>query len=121
MFGFPWRLGSLETKSFRKKFGDVRLLRPVRALKKYCRVGSELEDHLPAGSAGRAGNAVIIGDGYGSNFNLRPEFCHGGKDRGPLRAITHAIGSIFDVTAGEHFSIREQDRRTDVKVRVGRV
>jgi hypothetical protein len=64
-------MGSLETKSFRKKFRDVRLLGTAGTLEKYSRVWSEFIDHLAASPTWGTGHAMIVGYRDGPNLNLR--------------------------------------------------
>src|ERR1700722_8605688 len=106
MFGEQTLLDSLEAESFRKQLRDVGLLWSGGPLEKDGRVGTELVDHLAAGAARGAGDAVIIGDGDGTNLDLRAQCGHCGKNRSALGAVRHAIRSIFHVAAGKDFSTR---------------
>lgn len=96
----------------------MRLLGAVGALEKDGRVWPELIDHLAARSAGRAGDAVIVGNGHGLNLNLGAELRNRSENCGPLGAVGHAVGRVLYIATGEHFAIRQQDRRTHVKVRI---
>src|ERR1700680_1853900 len=111
--------GSLETESFRKKFGDVRLLRSGSALKKDSRVGAELIYHLSARTARRTRYPMIVSDGYSLNFNLGARLGDRGEDCGSFRAIRHSIRGVLHVAARKDFAICQQDRRAHVKLRIG--
>src|SRR5579862_3357676 len=113
--------GSLETESFGKKFGDVRLLGSSGALKENCCIRPEFVNHLPACPAWRTCDTVIIRHRDGLNLNLRAQFSHGRENRSPLGAVRHSIRSIFYVTSGKDSAIGKKNRRADVKVGIWRV
>src|ERR1700756_776137 len=104
MFAKQFSTRSLEAESFRKKFGDVRLFRASRALKKYRGIRPELVNHLPACTTGRARYPMIIRYSNGFDFNFRTEFCDSRKDCRPLRAIRHSVRGILHITAGKNSS-----------------
>src|SRR5664279_5045031 len=88
------------------------------ALKEYGRIGSELIDHLPASSARRTGDSMVVGDGYRLNLNFwaqgsdRSEYC------GSLGAVGHAVGGVLHIAARKNFAIRQQNCRPNMEVRV---
>lgn len=96
----------------------MRLPGSGRALKKNHRVGAEFVDYLAARATRRAGDAVIVSDGDGGDFDLGSEGGDGGENGGALGAVGHAVGSVLDVASGEDFSAGEQNCGAYVKIGV---
>src|SRR5208282_2190547 len=110
------RAGSLEAESFRKKFGDVRLPGAVCPLKENGGVRAEFVNYLPASSAGRTRDSVVVGDGDGANLDLGAQRGYRRENRGTFGAVGHAVRSVLDIAAGENLAVGEQDRRADAEV-----
>jgi len=112
---------SFETEPFREKFGDVGLLLAVSALKENDGVGAEFVDHLAAGAAGGAGDALIVDDRDRGDLDLGTQSSHGRKNRGALGAIRHSVGGVLYVAAGEDFAFCSEQSGTHSEVGVGGV
>ena len=94
------------------------LLRAVRALKIDRRVGAKLKDHLAACTAGGARCPLIVRDGDGLDFYLGPQLRHRRKDGGSLGAIGHAVRRVFHVASDENLAIGQEDRRSNMEIRI---
>src|SRR5271166_1855378 len=117
--------GSLEAKALRQKFGDQALLRALVALVENHSVRPEFINHLATGAARRTRNFVISFAGsdnsHGDNLKLRAIFSDGRTNRGPLRAVSHAIRRVFHVASREPAPLRSENRRSHPKLGKWRV
>ena len=76
---------------------------------------------MAAGSAGLAGCLVEVGDCNCGDANARAILRHGGGDGVLFGAGGEAVGSVFDVAAGDDGTVRKQDSGADAETAVGRV
>ena len=81
----------------------------------------ELGEHLAAGSAGRAGGMVEIGDGDGVNAEVGAELGDGADQGGALGADGEAVADVFDVGCGDDSAVVELEGRADFEAGVGRI
>src|SRR5579863_5800735 len=94
---------SLETESLGQEISDGEFLPSFLGTKENEGFGSKLVNHLPAGAARRAGSVLAICYGYRPDLHFRPRLCHSRKNRRAFRAVSHAIGGVFDVAADKDF------------------
>src|SRR5262249_19909728 len=99
---------------------DGHLQVALLALKDNDRVLSKLEDHLPAGAAGRARQLVAVHYSNGANgqFAAGCRLLDGGKDRRALSADGEPIRSVFHVAPGEDLAVLGENRGANVEVRI---
>ena len=97
------------------------LLPSFLGLEHDCGFGAELVDDLAACAAGGAGDALVVDDGDGANFDFGAEFCHGGEDCSALGAVGEAVGGVLNVAASEEFALGRQEGGADAEVGIGGV
>ena len=80
---------------------------------------AELDQHLAAGAAGRGRRAGI--SDYGEAFDSLATRGHRCRHGVPLGAHAETVGSVFDIAAHMHATLRVEDRGSHREVRVRRV
>ena len=85
------------------------------------RVVTEFGEGLAAGSAGHGHGSVEVGDGNGAEADGGAVLGDGSRNGSLLGTRGEAIGTVFDVAAGDDGSAFEENGGTDAEVRVGGV
>src|SRR5262249_39850370 len=80
---------------------------------------AELEDHLPAGAAGRAWQVVAIHHGHSADGQLRAfRLLDSRENCRALGAYRKPVGSVLDVAALEDLPLLGEDGSADTEVGV---
>ena len=81
--------------------------------------GSELKEHLPAGSAGPA---IVLAAPHHRQFDeIAVAFAHRLNQGGALGADARAVGGVFHVAAGEHGAVGAQQGGPHREMGVGHI
>jgi uncharacterized protein (TIGR03435 family) len=83
--------------------------------------GDEFGEYLTACAAGWTGGAIEVGDGHGSDADVRTELGDGADEGGSLGADGEAVADILNIGAGDDFACREKEGCADAEAGVGRV
>jgi len=99
----------------------VRLFRPVGPWKKDRRIGAEFVNDLTARTAGRTGQALVVGHSDRANLDPGPKLRDGRENRRAFGAVGHSVGGILHIASREDFAVREENGGSNAKFRVRRV